>query len=413
MFEHILGRGRIAGLTRAALVIGAAALSVTLAGCGAGSAAGSAPATSRAATPSATAPGTAQQVAARPAASQPTASQPTASPGAVPWPSVGPGWVLDTYSTGTYAKPAPVTLYLASPAGAKYPLLTWPTSATAPALVAWAGDKTQALLAFYQANAQPARYDELNLMTGTMTRVAFPEPGTQPLGYTLPDGQQILGVTPDGSDNTIARYTQAGALVQTLASGNDDPYSAVYSPDGTALAVPAAGGLQLISNAGGVLRHLPMPGAPAKTTCDPVRWWNATTILAGCQGLGLWLVPSGGAAPTRLTPPRVASFDDGDIDAWQLPSGLYLQSLGACGALELNKQASDGSVSAVNVPGLIHTPVVVTAAGARLLVEAHDCHGGDQLVWYDPGTGAEQWIFRAGGGQTAIPYNDPEDGTIR
>ena len=32
-------------------------------------------------------------------------------------------------------------------------------------------------------------------MTGAMTRVAFADAATAPLGYTLPDGQQILGIT--------------------------------------------------------------------------------------------------------------------------------------------------------------------------------------------------------------------------
>jgi hypothetical protein len=340
------------------------------------------------------------------------ASGETSAAAKVPWPSVDAGWVLDTYSTGTYAKPAPTTLYLASPAGAKYALLTWPASASStPALEAWAGDKTEALFALYSSAGKPDGYGELNLMTAVMTRVAFADASITPLGYTLPDGQQILGVTQHGSDYTIARYTQAGALVQTLATG-PDAVDAVYSPDGTALAVTADGGLQLVSNAGGVLRNLPVPGATAKSSCQPVRWWTATTILAGCQGLGLWLVPSGGATPTELTPVRTASFDYGDIDAWQLPSGLYLQSLGACGALELNKQASDGSVAAVTVPGLLHTPVVVTASGSRLLIKAHDCHGGDELVWFNPGTGAEQWIFTAGAGSGAVAYNDPDNVAI-
>jgi hypothetical protein len=304
---------------------------------------------------------------------------------------------------------AALGLTLAGPAGTKYALLTWPASATpAPSIVAWAGDKTQALFELFSAGHGPEGYAELNLMTAAMTRVALAAV-TTPLGYTLPDGQQLLGMTQIGSDVTIARYTQAGALAQTLATGNDLS-GAAYSPDGTALAVAAPGGLQLVSNAGGLLRNLPVPGVGTKSACQPVRWWDATTILAICDGL--WLVPSGGATPTELTPVRKASFDLGDIDAWQLPSGLYLQSLGACGTLELNKQASDGSVTAVTVPGMTTSPVVVTADGARLLVEQQGCAGRGQLAWYDPATGAEQWIFTAGAGLDAVAYNDPDNGTI-
>ena len=129
------------------------------------------------------------------------------------------GWVLDTYSTGTAAKPAPTTLYLVSPAGAKYALLTWPVSATPAPFLRRAGDKTEALFGLDSANGMPDGYGELNLMTGRMTRVAFADAATLPLGYTLPEADEILGTTQHGSDYTIARYTQAGALVQTLVTG--------------------------------------------------------------------------------------------------------------------------------------------------------------------------------------------------
>jgi hypothetical protein len=406
MFGNGRRGGMVTGRAAAAVMIGGAVLGLTLAGC----AAGQGPAAAQ--SPAQRTP--AQQTAAPQArvsgAASGAASGETSAARGVPWPSVGAGWMLDTYSTGTVAKPAPTTLYLVSPAGAKYALLTWPASATpAPSLVAWAGDKTQALLELFSAGHGPEGYAELNLMTAAMTRVALAAV-TTPLGYTLPDGQQILGMTQIGSDVTIARYTQAGALAQTLVTGDADLSGAAYSPDGTALAVAAPGGLQLISNAGGLLRNLPVPRVGTKSACQPVRWWDATTVLAICDGL--WLVPSGGAAPTELTPVRKASFDLGDIDAWQLPSGLYLQSLGACGTLELNKQASDGSVTRVTVPGMTTSPVVVTADGARLLVEQQGCAGRGELAWYDPATGAEQWIFTAGAGQDAVAYNDPDNGTI-
>ncbi len=405
MFGNGRCGGMVTGRTAAAVMIGGAVLGLALAGC----AAGQGPAAAQSPAQETAAPQTAAPPATVSGATSGAASGKSSAASKVPWQSVGPGWVLDTDSTGTVAKPAPTTLYLVSPAGAKYALLTWPVSATpGPFLDAWAGDKTEALFALYSPSGQPDGYGELNLMTAVMTRVAFANAATTPLGYSLPDGQQILGTTQSGTDATIARYTQAGALVQTLATG-PDAVGAVYSPDGTALAVPAPGGLQLVGNAGGVLRNLPVPGVGTKSQCQPVRWWNATTILAGCNGL--WLVPSGGAKPTELTPVRKASFDLGDIDAWQLPSGLYLQSLGACGTLELNKQASDGSVTAMTVPGMTESPVVVTAAGARLLVEQHGCHGGSQLAWYNPATGAEQWIFTAGGGPAAVAYNDPDNGT--
>ena len=419
MFSSGWRRGTIVGLaaTGAALVIGAGALGVTWANgadrAGPGGAAQAAP------TQSAPAHVVAQRSGPAGAAAQPTGAAQAAAGSAssrsvVPWQSVGPGWVLDTYSAGTRTRRAPTTLYLVSPGGAKYPLLSWPVSATpAPTLVAWAGSKTEALFALNSANGQPGGYGELNLTTGKMTRVAFASAATTPVGYTRPSGAQILGVTQGESNATFARYTQSGALVKKLVTV-DQALGASYSPDGTALAVPALGGLLLVSNAGGVLRKLPVPGAGAKTTCEPVRWWNATTVLASCGRL--WLVPAGGARPSALTPvrdPAKPPHDYGDLDAWRLPSGLYLQSAGACGTLELNRQAANGSITGVTVPGMTNSPVVVTASGARLLVGQLGCDGsGGQLAWFNPATGAEQWLFKTGGGPSPVAYNSLENGAI-
>jgi hypothetical protein len=419
MFSSGWRRGAMVGLAAAgaALVIGAGALGVTWAN----GEARALPAASQAAPRQhAAARVVAQRSAAPPAAAaRSTAAQVAASRAgnprsAVPWRSVGPGWVLDTYSAGTRARRAPTILYLVSPGGAKYRLHSWPVSATpAPALVAWAGSKTVALFALNSANGQPAGYGELDLTTGKMTRVAFASAATTPIGYTRPAGAQILGVTQSGPHTTIARYTRSGALVKTLVT-QDQALGASYSPNGTELAVPALGGLLLVSNAGGVLRKLPVPGAGAKTTCEPARWWNATTILASCGRL--WLVPASGARPSALTPvrnPAEPPHDYGDLDAWRLPSGLYLQSAGACGTLELNRQAANGSLTGVTVPGMTDSPVVVTAYGAQLLVGQLGCDGGGgRLAWFDPATGAEHWLFKTGAGPSPVAYNSLENGAI-
>ena len=58
-------------------------------------------------------------------------------------------------------------------------------------------------------------------------------------------------------------------------------------------------------------------------------------------------------------------------------------------------------------------PVVVTAHGAQLLVGQLGCDGsGGQLAWYDPATGAEHWLFKAGAGPSPVAYNSMENGAI-
>ncbi|HLH84181.1 MAG TPA: hypothetical protein VKV38_13045 [Trebonia sp.] len=344
------------------------------------------------------------------------AAQPQAR---VPWARVGPGWELVQYTNATPAKHAATTLYLIGPDGARYPLYTWRASASLPpVLAAWSGDKTRALL--YEA--ADGQVTQLNLLTGKLSRFRLAGQA-QPAGYTRPRGLNILGTRAGGSgrEAELARYSLAGTLVKVLAENDGPSITGVYSADGATLAVSDARGLLLAGNAGGVIRRLPVPGTDQNMGCVPVRWWNAGTILAQCFArpydiARLWLVPASGARPAALTPQRTPSGRDlGDIDAWRLPSGLYLQSLGACGTLEFNRQAANGSVTPVSVPGTLNTDnQVLTALGPRLLIDARtSCEGSDSLLWFNPGTRAEQWLLRAPAGAfgvlAAVPYYSGEN----
>ncbi len=57
---------------------------------------------------------------------------------------------------------------------------------------------------------------------------------------------------------------------------------------------------------------------------------------------------------------------------------------------------------------------VLTALGSRLLIQAPtSCTGSVSLLWFDPGTRAEQWVFRtpstAAGILAAIPFYSREE----
>jgi hypothetical protein len=327
---------------------------------------------------------------------------------AVPWKSVGAGWVLAEHSTGTTAKPGPVTLYLVSPAGKKYALRTLSASTS---LIAWSGDKTRAL---FELGAV-SKLEQLNLQTGQASEFQLAGGGSA-LGYTLPTGQQILAVTYHGSTATLGTYSLSGKLVKDLA-GDKNSIDGTYTANGTAIAVSAPTGLRLISSSGTVLKNLTVPDTVSSMGCTPIRWWTANQALATCVTKAgassyshLYLVPTSGARPAVLTPSRTSGYDLGDIDAWQLPSGLYLQSLGACGTLEINKQAANGSIAPVKVPGATGAASyeVVTASGPRLLVETLGCTGGGELVWFNPATHAETWLFKSGV-SSVVPFADPRD----
>jgi hypothetical protein len=340
----------------------------------------------------------------------------SAQPAGVPWSHVGPGWVLAQYTTAAPegGKTGPATLYLVSPGGAKYQLARWPDFRTAPELVAWSPDGKRAL---FQVFSGKGGAEQLTLATGRMSTFVMQGNAT-PIGYTTPRGLNIVGTRLSGNSTIVARYSLSGRLVQSLGSGG-----ALYTPSGTEFAAGASRGVKLVSNRGALIRQLPVPGTSANT-CNPVRWWNSGTILASCSPPGsgvprLWLVPASGAHPKALTPPRNPnrSGDLGDLDAWRLSSGLYLQAAGPCGVLHIYRQAPGGSIKLITVPHTNGDNRVLTARGSRLLVEAPtDCTGSVSLLWYDPGTRAEQWLIRAPGNvigvANAVPFYSRQNGDL-
>ena len=337
----------------------------------------------------------------------------TAQAAGVPWSHVGPGWVLAQYTTAAPegGKAGPVTLYLISPGGARYQLARWPDSRTAPGLVAWSPDGKRAL---FQVFSGKGRTEQLTLATGRKSTFVMQGNAT-PIGYTTPRGLNIVGTRPSGNGFAEGRYSLSGRLLQPLGSGG-----ALYTPSGTEFAAGASHGIKLVSNRGSLIRQLPVP----RMTCSPVRWWDGGTVLASCAPPDssiwqLWLVPVSGARPKALTPPRnpARSGDFGDLDAWRLPSGLYLQAAGACGVLHIYRQARNGSIKLVIPPHTTDDNRVLTARGSRLLVQAPtDCTGSVSLLWYNPATQAEQWLIRppahAIGVTVAIPFYSRQNGNL-
>jgi hypothetical protein len=333
----------------------------------------------------------------------------------VPWRHVGPGWVLVEYTTAVPdgGKTGPAALYLISPGGAKYKLASWPDNRTAPQLLAWSPDGKRALFEVFSGKGG---VEIRTLATGQTTTFALPG-GASPVGFTTPDGLNIVAGRLSGSQTILGRYDLSGHLIRSLGWSADG--GVLYEPSGARFVTGTSSGLKLVGNGGALVRKLPVPGTSANT-CNPVRWWNGSTILASCAPPNtaaprLWLVPVGGGRPAALTPRRSASSRDlGDLDAWTLSSGLYLQAAGPCGVLQIFKQARDGSIKLVTVPHTEGDNAVLTATGSRLLVRAPtSCEGSNSLLWYNPGTHAEQWLIRAPsnviGVENAVPFYNRQD----
>lgn len=343
------------------------------------------------------------------ATAQPAAHGVEAPLETVPWAQVGPGWMLAVWSPAVAhrpgEKPAPdetpwdqaaPTLYLVDPAGGRYPIVTFPAGTTA-GVVDWSGDRTHALL---QA-AQPGSVSNhtvtsVDLRDGKRTSFAVVDGG--PIGYARPDGTAVLiGTGHYPARPSLERVDLAGNRELTYPVDQDYRGGALPTQDGTQLVLGSGKGLALMGNDGTPGTALPVPGK--LTDCSPVRWWSPTVVLARCADAvrpssagQLWRVPIDGSAPTALTAVNSAQGDDpgfkgdyGDTDAWELPSGTFLQSLGACGTLFLSRLTPDGHTTRVKIPGVSDSVRVDGVSGGKLvLVAKAGCGPGTSLLTYDP-----------------------------
>jgi hypothetical protein len=339
--------------------------------------------------------------------------------GDVPWSKVGPGWMLALWNPVTPhmpgAQPLPdepppdaaaTTLYLVDPAGNRYLVTTFaPDNKAEPELIDWSGDGSHALL-------EPHGYGSssvvsIDLHTGAQTTI----PVKGYAHYARPDGNALL-VSTDYNGNepgTLRRIDLTGAEQKSYPTdqlGRAGQFSGRYlqSLDGTQLVLGTANlgnevvprsdnSLVVISDDGEILRTLqsPMP----KARCAPVRWWASTVLLANCEGESgsqLWEVPLDGEAPTALTAVNSGLEDDpgfggdiGDTVAWQLPSGTFLQSMGACGTIFLSRLTPDMHTMRVKVPGVSDSVAVAGVTGDKLVLLAKvGCGGTTSLLTYDP-----------------------------
>jgi TolB protein len=378
------------------------------------------------------------------ATSAPTPATPVAAHGVeatindVPWSKVGPGWTLATWSPVVAHRPgeesapgepdpetAATTLYLVDPAGDRYAISTFSGAEARLDLTDWSGDGSHAL---FESTGNPWVIS-IDLHTGEQTRIpvqGYPR-------YTRPDGNALLVSTHyNGNEpGTLTRIDLAGDEQQSYPTedlGGAGQFSGRYlaSADGTQLVLGTANlgnevvprrddSLVVMGNDGRIIRTLPTPMLNAD--CAPMRWWTPTVVLAGCSAEHgsahqLWKIPIDGGAPTALTAAHSGQGDDqgfggslGEGLAWELPSGTFLQSAGACGTAFLSRLTPDGHTTRVKVPGMSQSVFVTGATADKLILEGHmDCGGGTALVSYDPAANTSTVLLGPlvnGGGVTA------------
>ncbi|HEY1919728.1 MAG TPA: hypothetical protein VGH27_29505 [Streptosporangiaceae bacterium] len=355
----------------------------------------------------------------------------------VPWSQVGPGWMLAAWNpdkpSGVKSpegfeeqEPTPTTVFLVDPAGGRYAVDTLPAqapSSTQPDnVLAWSGNGQRALL----GNASSPNVSVVNLPAGAASEFSLGA-GVSPLGFTAPDGLAILANAggANGDRPKLERFSLTGQLEHvypsTFAGGRYyNGSAAVESPDGTQIALSTSGPIELMSNDGQLIRSLPV--SASASSCAPLRWWNSTGLLAQCMPASpgterLWLVPVSGAAATALTSATHAQGDIGDLNAWPLASGTYVQVAGGCGYVYVAKLQPNAQTAPVPVPGVPSgdSTIVLGSNGNDLAVQAVGACGGlSSLMWFNPAAGSVTPLLggSANGGYTggAVLFGEPRNG---
>jgi hypothetical protein len=340
--------------------------------------------------------------------------------GDVPWTQVGPGWALVMWTPVTPHMPgdegapgeadpetATEVLYLVGPGGDRYSITEFPRSDGIATLVDWSGDGSHALFTITKERTSDAV--SIDLHTGD--RTTTPVNGTPE--YTRPDGTALLISTRFSGDKpgTLKRidlsgHEQVSHPTDDLGGAGQFSGNYVASPDGTQLVLGTANlgnavvprtdnSLVIVANDGSVIRSLPAP--MPKAYCSPVKWWTPNVILTHCDaeagsGEQLWKVPLNGDAPTALTARNSAQGQDpgfegnlGNWTAFELPSGTFLPTAGACGTTFVSRLTPDGHTTAVDIPGISGSVGLAGVLGDKLAVVAQvGCGGGDSLLAYDP-----------------------------
>lgn len=331
----------------------------------------------------------------------------------VPLRQVGLGWSIVEYFAGKIS-PHPTkgktTLYAVSPQGRKFAFFSWPAAKlglSSYIVVDWSGDGRRVLV----VNGFN-RFEQISLATGKVINTFKLPNSASALAYTRPHGENILASFGAGG---IRRYDLHGNLTKVLTKTGQ---GAIESPDGTSVIVGTSYGIEQVSNTGGVIKRLHVPAEIFG--CGPTRWWNATTVLAICTEKHgpsiprLWLFPVKGGRVTALTAQRNGhGSDQGDVDAWKLATGVYLQALGPCGVEFIATQSANGSVHKMPVPGVnLPSDHIITGHSSSLEVLADSgCGGGASLVWFNTHTKKVTWVFHPAtdiaGVEVAVPFGRP------
>jgi len=321
---------------------------------------------------------------------------------AVPWSQVDAGWTVALWTAATMTKEqdqAPVrpeTVYLVNPIGGRY-LITTLNGNYRLKLTDWSTDVRTALL--IRQGDKSSEVIQLDLSSGKTQ--SFSAAGKVRLAkFTKPSGAAIL-LDRDGAGIERVGLSGAHQLTYPKARSTEEflpTNHLLSSPDGRTLVLASDQGLVVRAENGSLRRTIAPPAGT--TSCSPVRWWDANSVLAVCQPelLGqegaqlLFVVPIlTPGSTTPLAPPTTAVAAGHPFTlAWRLDSGvLLLDAGGYCGGGVLGELDNTGHIVPRAMPtglnGYGMSPVGSTTTTVTFMIHVL-CPQSPALVSFDPAT---------------------------
>jgi hypothetical protein len=327
---------------------------------------------------------------------------------AVPWSQVDAGWTVALWTAATLTsrqemiKIRPETVYLVNPIGGRYLITTLDGNVTLR-LADWSTDVRTALL--IREGGKSSEVIRLDLASGKVQ--SFSAAGKVRFAkFTKPSGQAILL---ERAGVGIERVSLAGAhqLTYPVSRTTDTATSShpLSSPDGRTLVLDSDHGLVVRAEDGTLRRTIAPP--KGATTCSPLKWWNASSVLASCESgdftagqLYVVSVTTPGAI-TPLAPP--ASLETQFTVAWQLDSGVLLLNYPTdCGVGVLGTLNSSGHAATRPIPaglgGYGLNPVGETTSAVTFQITLR-CTRDDYasaLASFNPGTNQATRLLGSG-----------------
>ncbi|NOY55514.1 MAG: hypothetical protein GXP34_05940 [Actinobacteria bacterium] len=287
----------------------------------------------------------------------------------IPWDEVGDGWHVVLYNASRANPIGPedveersVLAYMVSPDATLYQAVVW-APGTGPDTIA---DLAGTHLLVIGSTGDGPLYQVADLRDGSKTTIRVPGTGLldgpwPPVGLTRPTGKNMIVWGSDGTTEWLERRALDGTV---LARVSERPYTGWA---GTFSWLYGYAGLKVVIGHGGELASVRTNGEPLRTLmvpddriCEPVRWWDADTVLARCSSaegtygyyFQLWLIPSDGTPGVALTslPPSPEVVDFGYVDAWPAGGQTLLQWTGDCGASNVQILQPDGTGIGLETP---------------------------------------------------------------